>query len=103
MAPQAPSLPSSNNSTIFYHILPSPRSSGPLKPGSRSESNLIIYLDDQLLQVSRKYAKKYHEGGYTTIKAIVEDLEQLVDILWVSSTRLSPSSEEAAVNQASFN
>lgn len=90
---------------MLYHILPPPRSSGPLKPGSPSESNLIIYLDDQLLQISRKYAKKCHEGGYTTIEAIVEDLERLVDILWVSSTRLSPSSAsgEPAVNQASFN
>lgn len=85
--PMASPLPTL--STITYHTLPPPRSSGPLKPGSRSESNLITYLDDQILQVSRKYAKKYHEGGYATIEAVVKDLERLVDILWISSTRLS--------------
>ncbi|KAL0635876.1 hypothetical protein Q9L58_005119 [Maublancomyces gigas] len=65
-------------SKISYHILPPPRSSGPLKPGSRPESNLITYLDDQLLQVSRRYAKKYHEGGYATVEAVAEDLERLM-------------------------
>lgn len=82
--------PSSSSTISYYHTLPHPRSSGPLKSGSRSESNLITYLDDQLLQISRKYTKKYNESGYTTINAVVKDLERLVDILWVSSTRLSP-------------
>ncbi|KAH0606713.1 uncharacterized protein H6S33_003547 [Morchella sextelata] len=86
MYPSLPSPAPSDVSTTSYHTLPHPRSSGPLKAGSRPESNLIAYLDVQLLEVSRKYAKKFHEGGYFDIKTIAEDLERLVDVLWVSST-----------------
>ncbi|KAH8144297.1 uncharacterized protein LAJ45_11730 [Morchella importuna] len=75
MYPSLPSPAPSDVSTTSYHSLPHPRSSGPLKAGSRSESNLIAYLDVQLLEVSRKYAKKFHEGGYFDIKTIAEDLE----------------------------
>jgi hypothetical protein len=38
------------------------------------------------LQVSRKYAKKFNDGGYTDAAEIADDLEELVDLLWVSST-----------------
>ncbi|PUU75555.1 hypothetical protein B9Z19DRAFT_1131100 [Tuber borchii] len=84
-----PSLPSpapSDASSVFsYRPLPHPRPS-PLKPGSRPENSLIAFLDHELLQVSRKYAKKFNDGGYTDAVEIADDLEKLVDLLWVSST-----------------
>ncbi|KAG0638571.1 hypothetical protein HOY80DRAFT_1047252 [Tuber brumale] len=84
-----PSLPSpapSDASSVFsYRPLPHPRPS-PLKPGSRPENSLIAFLDHELLQVSRKYAKKFNDGGYTDAAEIADDLEKLVDLLWVSST-----------------
>ena len=89
-----PSLPSpapSDASSVFsYRPLPHPRPS-PLKPGSRPENSLIAFLDHKLLQVSRKYAKKFNDGGYTDAVQIADDLEKLVDLLWVSSTRRSSS------------
>ncbi|RPA97534.1 hypothetical protein L873DRAFT_1809582 [Choiromyces venosus 120613-1] len=84
-----PSLPSptpSDASSVFsYRPLPHPRPS-PLKPGSRPENSLIAFLDQELLQVSRKYAKKFNDGGYTDSAEIADDLEKLVDLLWVSAT-----------------
>ncbi|PWW75607.1 hypothetical protein C7212DRAFT_297530 [Tuber magnatum] len=86
LAPSLPSPAPSDASSVFsYRPLPHPRPS-PLKPGSRPENSLIAFLDHELLQVSRKYAKKFSDGGYTDAAGIADDLENLVDLLWVSST-----------------
>ena len=92
-----PSLPPSEYSTVLSSSflgrprpLPSPRAT-PLKPGSKHETSLIRFLDEGLLDVSRKYTKKYTPGGYDDIKTIVKDLQKLVDLIWISSTRWYPS------------
>ena len=66
--------------------LPAPRPT-PLKPGSRHETALVRFLDDGLLDISRKYTKKYTPGGYYDIQPVVQDLERLVDLIWISATR----------------
>ena len=87
LPPSLPSpAPSDASSAFSYRPLPHPRPSA-LKPGSRPENSLIAFLDHELLQVSRKYAKKFNDGGYTNAAEIADDLEKLVDLLWVSSTR----------------
>ncbi|KAG0138053.1 hypothetical protein HOY82DRAFT_546243 [Tuber indicum] len=86
LSPSLPSPAPSDASSVFsYRPLPHPRPS-PLKPGSRPENSLIAFLDHELLQVSRKYAKMFNDGGYTDAAEIANDLEKLVDLLWVSST-----------------
>lgn len=71
-----------------HRPLPTPRSS-PLRPGSRHETALIRFLDGELLNVSRKYTKKYTPGGYYDIQSVASDLQNLVDLIWVSATRMS--------------
>lgn len=70
-----------------HRPLPTPRSSS-LKPGSRPETALISFLDGELLNVSRKYTKKYAPGGYCDIRSVVDDLQKLVDLIWISATRM---------------
>ncbi|KAI5785927.1 hypothetical protein EDC01DRAFT_662109 [Geopyxis carbonaria] len=74
------------SSILSSNRLPQPRTAGPLRSGSRSETALIQYMDEELLQVGRKYVKKFSPGGYSNIKNVANDLEKLVDILWISST-----------------
>jgi len=66
--------------------LPAPRPT-PLKPGSKHETALVRFLDDGLLDISRKYTKKYTPGGYYDIQPMIQDLEKLVDLIWISATR----------------
>ncbi|KAF8427539.1 hypothetical protein EV426DRAFT_590529 [Tirmania nivea] len=65
--------------------LPAPRPT-PLKPGSKHETALVRFLDEGLLDISRKYTKKYTPGGYYDIQPMVQDLERLVDLIWISAT-----------------
>ncbi|KAH0543013.1 hypothetical protein FGG08_002621 [Glutinoglossum americanum] len=92
------------------NILPFPRSH-PLKPGSAKETAFIQYVDKGILEVTRRYAKKFSgefggEGGrgdgtsaspntapvvqspvgYESIRDVCTDLEKLVDVIWVSGT-----------------
>jgi len=90
LPPSIPSPPVSIVSSL--HIigkqrpLPVPRPT-PLKPGSKHETALVRFLDDGLLDISRKYTKKYTPGGYYDIQPMVQDLERLVDLIWISATR----------------
>lgn len=89
LLPSLPSPPSSKPTSpsiiSSQRRLPAPRPS-PLKAGSKHETALVRFLDDKLLDISRKYTKKYTPGGYYHIQAIVEDLEKLVDLIWISAT-----------------
>ncbi|RVX66296.1 hypothetical protein B0A52_09727 [Exophiala mesophila] len=98
--------------------LPIPRVH-PLRPGSAKEIALINYLDDKILRITRRYAKKFsnenqdmdNTPGYTTYDQFVSDVDPLVDIVWISGTlsmtekvRIKSLIEEtrvAAVNAAS--
>ena len=73
--------------------LPLPRAT-PLKPGSKKETALINYLDDKLLRISRRYGKKFSNSendkddskGYESFDEVVEDLDPVFSIIWVSGT-----------------
>ncbi|KAF8457304.1 hypothetical protein BGX38DRAFT_1266052 [Terfezia claveryi] len=89
LLPSIPSPPVSIGSSLRIigkqRPLPAPRPT-PLKPGSKHETALVRFLDDGLLDISRKYTKKYTPGGYYDIQHIVQDLEKLVDLIWISAT-----------------
>ena len=80
-----------------------PRSrANPLKPGSSKESSFIDYVDNKLLGISRRYEKRYNadfedeatsgiEGrGYESFGEMVKDLEAVINVVWVSGTRMRP-------------
>lgn len=58
---------------------------------------MINYLDEKLLRITRRYAKKFsNEGrdnddtpGYTTYDEFATDIEPLINIVWISGTRKS--------------
>ena len=81
--------------SIFVSSLPTPRTH-PLKPGSQKEVAFINYVDAKILQINRRYAKKFsgdrdeteeEARGYDDFEDVVEDLEHVFDTVWVSGTR----------------
>ena len=78
--------------------LPRPRTH-PLTPGSSKESNFIEHVDRRLLEISGRYEKRFNVGmqesqipgaerkGYERFGEVAEDLEHVVDLVWVSGTR----------------
>ena len=85
LLPSLPSPPHSSMGLNYYRALPDPRPS-PLT-WVKGRRRLTTFIDDILLDVTRKYAKKHMEGGYHDIAAVVEDLIPVVDMLWISATR----------------
>lgn len=87
----------------------------PLKPGGVKESSIINYVDAKILRINRRHAKKFsssfgdgdaddHKGrggrgnevsdadeeqskGYESFKEVVKDIEEIIDVVWVSGTR----------------
>ena len=102
--PSLPSPPASSyrSGSIEPSQLP-PTRARPLKPGSAKESGVIYYLDDKLLAISRRYEKRIeenaHDGerlrtegasrGYTAFGAIARDLEAVIDVVWVTASRMT--------------
>jgi len=76
--------------------LPAPRAH-PLKPGSQKEIALINYVDDKILRINRRYAKKFTSSGensddlpgYTEYSQVVQDVSPIFDVVWISGTRKS--------------
>lgn len=76
--------------------LPHPRDH-PLKAGGNKESALIRVIDQSLLKIQRRYAKREEELremeidpdaiGYTGFSEAAQDIEKLVDLIWISGTR----------------
>ncbi|KAK2740476.1 hypothetical protein FQN57_006103 [Myotisia sp. PD_48] len=86
----------------------------PLRPGSAKEITVINYVDSHILNINRRHAKKFSgvfsqhvEGrggggqqrknqneetesdsvpGYGSFKEVVNDLEPIINVLWVSGT-----------------
>ncbi|KAK9469440.1 hypothetical protein V1512DRAFT_8255 [Lipomyces arxii] len=60
---------------------------------SAQQSKLINYLDDQLLQISRKYVKKFSDSGnaetYLSLDPLLDDISKVVDLLWYSVSATS--------------
>ena len=94
--PTSVASPATSTSTARSQnpTLPTPRSHR-LPPGSQKEIALINYLDDRILRITRRYAKKFsNEGldkddtpGYTAYDQFVDDADPLLDVVWVSGTR----------------
>jgi hypothetical protein len=96
--PTLPSPPPSAPSTSV--TLPTPRAQ-PLKPSSQKEREFRNYVENRLLEVSGRYERRYNAGvkegaqseegtqgtGYETFAEVVRDLDQIVDVVWVSGTR----------------
>ncbi|KAI9835409.1 MAG: hypothetical protein M1819_002327 [Sarea resinae] len=96
LPPTLPSPPASSvTSSTLTASLPVPRGA-PLKPGSSKESNFINYVDRAILEITRRFAKKFSGGaegqggdgvkGYESFREVGRDIEKLVDVVWVSRT-----------------
>lgn len=77
----------------------------PLKPGGVKESSLINHVDGKILRINRRHAKKLSSviddqndaedkdkdeeqaKGYESFKEVVKDIEEVIDVVWVSGTR----------------
>ena len=91
------SLPSPAPSTASNQAaarLPRPRSK-PLARGSRKEDYARNYVSDRLLHISRRYVKKHgipdpadEVKGYESMDELCKDMEDVVDVLWFSGTRM---------------
>ncbi|QGA21855.1 hypothetical protein EYB26_009566 [Talaromyces marneffei] len=104
-----PTLPSpapstaTNATTATPSHLPRQRMH-PLKPGGVKESSLINYVDGKILRINRRHAKKFsgviddqndvddkdkdeeQAKGYESFKEVVKDIEEVIDVVWVSGT-----------------
>ena len=91
-----PSPPlSSTSTTRSTTTLPHPRCR-PLVPGSAKEEKVRNYVEEQLHYINRRYFKKSvveDTGdtvvGYHSMGELCKDVEELVNILWLSATRES--------------
>ncbi|KAF2205312.1 hypothetical protein GQ43DRAFT_487164 [Delitschia confertaspora ATCC 74209] len=84
--------PSSSVTSTVATPLPQPRQH-PLKPGGSKESQLIRYLDQNILGVKRRWAKRKFKDedagdvkGYHSFKEASRDFDGLIDVVWVSGT-----------------
>lgn len=70
----------------------------PLKTGGSKESTFIRFVDQNLLKIQRRYAKRGESDverqndtpdgiGYRSFAEAARDIEKLVDLIWVSGTR----------------
>lgn len=91
-----PSPSPSAASTVTPGELPRPREH-PLRPGSQKEIAFVSFVDSKMLNISRRYAKKFSSDprsklgpgkGYDNFKEVVQDLEAVFDVVWVSGTRM---------------
>ncbi|KJX94594.1 hypothetical protein TI39_contig4173g00014 [Zymoseptoria brevis] len=95
---------SSMASTTTSSTLPHPRDS-PLRPGGTKEGTFIRYVDQQLLHIQRRFAKRTTPStaflsdidrekadawgdvrGYATMKEACRDFDELIGVVWVSGT-----------------
>lgn len=99
LSPGLLSPPLTNTSSIQPQLLPRPRSH-PLNAGGPKESSFIMHVDQRILYINRRYAKRMDnenhtaepiveasEGsGYDNFTEAAKDIESLIDIIWVSGT-----------------
>ena len=58
----------------------------------RQQERLIIYLDDQLLQIKRQFVQRLTPPkGYMNLRDLLTDLNKVIDIIWYSITSTQPS------------
>lgn len=95
-----PSIPSSKGAASVSPSLPEPRTDA-LKPGSQKEIAFINYIDSRIMHINRRFAKKFNAestqpedaqdeaSGYTHFWEVAEDLDKVVETVWISNTRKS--------------
>jgi PAS domain-containing protein len=90
-SPSSPSIPEA----VRTSPLPTPRLH-PLRSGSQKDIAFINYVDSKILQINRRYAKKFSSDrdelddearGYHDFHEVVDDLQHVLDAIWVSGTR----------------
>lgn len=98
MLPSPP--PSSVNSPAAARLVLLEPRSRPLRSGSSKESDFINYVEQKLLAISRRYENRFSatmseeanpdvEGrGYKNIAEEIRDLDPVVDLVWISGTRM---------------
>ncbi len=88
--------PSHASTSSMTSNLPHPRAK-PLRAGSAKEDAARRYVEERLLHVSRRYTKKFQtkedreEGemkGYERFGEVARDLGEVVDVIWLSGTRI---------------
>lgn len=96
--------PSHNSLTSsLSDSLPRPRSHA-LRAGSKKEEAARRYIEGRLLAVSRRFVKKFQEAqvgeaiiGYTRFSQVCRDLSEILDVVWLSGTRMSFSTYFSAL------
>lgn len=90
-SPAPSSTPSRAAST-----LPHPRAHS-LRPGSNKEDLVRRFVEEKLLNISRRYVKKFGNPasgdtvtGFKSMGEVCRELEGVVNVLWKSGTRRSP-------------
>lgn len=85
--------PSSVASSRVSSALPHPRGRS-LQPGSNKEDLVRRYVEEKLLNASRRYVKKFGQAddddtviGYKSFAEVCRDLDGIVNVLWLSGTR----------------
>jgi len=88
-----PSPAPSSASSRAASSLPHPRRRA-LAPGGNKEDLVRRYADERLLNVSRRYVKKFgsNDGndsivGFNSASELCRELDALADVLWLSGTR----------------
>ncbi|KAF7874284.1 hypothetical protein EAF04_002956 [Stromatinia cepivora] len=84
--------PSTTSVSSTSSNLPQPRTK-PLRAGSAKEQAARRYVENKLLQIARRYTKKFEgpeEGdtvaGYVSMKEVAKDISEIIDVLWLSGT-----------------
>ncbi|KAG5930143.1 hypothetical protein E4U42_002882 [Claviceps africana] len=87
-----PSPAPSSTSSHATSTLPHPRGHS-LRPGSNKEELVRRFVEDSLLNTSRRYVKKFGKPnpddtvtGFTSMAEVCRELESAVNVLWKSGT-----------------
>lgn len=90
-----PDLPGAASPPDFLTDLPHPRSR-PLRPNSNKEDMVRNYASAKLMEVARRYVKKFGDSqpgddvvGYVRFADLCADLDSIINVLWRSGTRKS--------------
>jgi len=92
-----PTPPASNAPSQHPSPLPQPRKH-PLKPGGSRESDLIRYLDHGVNSIQKRVDNRMtnrklkpapgEEEGYKAFWEVAKHLDGLIDVVWVSGSRM---------------
>jgi len=86
--------PTPSSTTSRATALPHPRQHA-LRAGSVKEDKVRRFVEERLLHIGRRYVKKFgipepgdEVVGYKSMSELCKDLQGLIDVLWLSGTRL---------------